>query len=385
MKGYKGFTLIEVIVIMAVIAILAAMAIPTALRIFQATAENTTRDEMDNLKKAILGDARKLQSHFRSDFGFLGDIGKIPANLDELLTRGSLPAFTFDSSKQAGAGWKGPYITGAAAGQASEDFKKDQWGNSYTYSDADFTNADGQLADGKITSAGPDGVLGTADDIVLEILKNETVAGFVRGTVKDGSGTGMAGASVEFYSAVNGALTTTTTTTDALGNYSFASAPYGPRSVKAIVTGLYLVAGSVSTSGGGDNDTVNFDVANYAGSDVIVTHITVTCNAPAVRYDDVTIGGVSVESTSNISCGTKLDITDTTIPASSTLAPMRVFVDSPDTQLADLTVKGGTVRRISLITFEESDGTDFNMANHSLTVTFWNGTTVISTITFTTP
>src|SRR2546426_9365190 len=71
MKDYKGFTLIEVIVILAVISILAAMAIPTALRIFQTTATNATTTEMQNVKNAILGDPTKVQNGVRSDFGFL--------------------------------------------------------------------------------------------------------------------------------------------------------------------------------------------------------------------------------------------------------------------------------------------------------------------------
>ena len=68
MKNHKGFTLIEMILILAVISILAAVAVPVVLRIFEQTTEDTTREEMDNIRKAILGNPAKLQSSFRSDF-----------------------------------------------------------------------------------------------------------------------------------------------------------------------------------------------------------------------------------------------------------------------------------------------------------------------------
>ena len=140
MNNRRGFTLIEVIVILAVIAVLAGIAIPRALRIFQTTAEDATTTEMQNIKKALLGDADKLQSGTRTDFGLLGDIGCLPTTalggLDRLLTQGTYAAWSFSSTAQIGAGWKGPYITGAATGQATAEFTNDQWGNAYTYTPA---------------------------------------------------------------------------------------------------------------------------------------------------------------------------------------------------------------------------------------------------------
>src|SRR3970282_325062 len=182
-RNRKGFTLVEVIVILAVLAILAAIAVPVALRIFERTAEDTTREEMDNIKKALLGNPQKLQTSFRNDFGFLGDIGCLPTTalggLDRLSTAGTYPTpYTFDSTKQAGAGWKGPYITGTPG----EVFTTDQWGNNYTY-----TPAGGPCPlTATLTSSGAD-IASTSDNITISIGASETTA-TVRGTVKDTAG-----------------------------------------------------------------------------------------------------------------------------------------------------------------------------------------------------
>jgi prepilin-type N-terminal cleavage/methylation domain-containing protein len=348
MNFRRGFTLIEVIVILAVISILAAVVVPTALRIFQVTAENTTREEMQELRRAMIGDERKLQGTFRSDFGFLGDVGRIPSSLDEILTPASLPAFTFDSSKLAGAGWNGPYVTGAAVGEEAEEFKEDQLGNLYDYSDVDYTNASGQLVDGKITSAGPDGVMGTADDITMEILKSETTATVV-GTVKDTAGNGLEAVPVEFYAAVNGTLTTTPATTDANGVYSFVSVPFGQRAISARPLLVYS-PGSVTTASGGQD--ISFKLVNYSTSPYTITQIRAEFTGGA-NYDQVRINGITVDSNNNIVSGQTVNVTSTGILASPAARPsLRVFVDSPNVQVPIITISGqGTVATIELNSF----------------------------------
>lgn len=392
MNDRKGFTLVEVVIILVVLSILAAVAVPMALRIFERTAEDATREEMDNLKRALIGDPRKLQSSFRSDFGFLGDIGRLPTaaeNLDALLTQGSFSPFAFDNTKQTGAGWKGPYITGAAAGEAPYDFKKDQWGNDYVYDDTDYVNASSQLVDAKITSAGPDGsMIATADNIVLEILKNE-VFGTVRGTVKNSSGVSLAGVPVEFYSANNGTLPASppTATTDANGNYSFSSVPFGARAVKANPT-LVLVPGSVTVSGG-PNNNVNFQVTNYSGSSVTVSSVNVTCPAGVGQWDDVEFDNQVGDTGGNHPCGTAFAVSggNYTLNANPTPAgAMRIVVDSPDTQLPDLILRGGgTTRAVELLDFETSGGANVDMRNRTLTVTFNLTAGGPAVMTFTTP
>jgi prepilin-type N-terminal cleavage/methylation domain-containing protein len=374
-KGYKGFTLIEVIVIMAVIAILAGMAIPTALRIFQTTAENTTIDEMDNLKKAMIGDPQKLQSSVRGDFGFLGDIGCLPTTalggLDRLLSQGTYSSWSFNSTMQAGAGWKGPYITGTPG----EDFKKDQWGNDYTYSPVAGTCP----LTATLTSNGPNGAAGDGDDITATIESAATTA-TVRGIVKDVTGTGLGSIPVEFYSAVNGTLpgTPPSTTTDANGNYSFTLVPFGARAVRALPPArLLLLPGSVTTQTNGE--WVIFTVVNYSASPITITTMSATWTPSAgTQYDSIYINQVVVDTGNNITSGTVHDITDTAIAANPLPSPsMRVFVDSADSQLPDMLLTSGTKTTVRL-EFENGD----DMRGRPFTVVF-NHTGGPSTVQFT--
>jgi len=378
----KGFTLVEVIVILVVLSILAAMAVPVALRIFERTAEDTTREEMDNIKKALLGNPQKLQTSFRNDFGYLGDIGCLPSTagggLDRLLTQGSLLAWTFDSTKQAGAGWKGPYITGTPG----EDFKKDQLGNDYVYTPV----AGACPLTATLASNGPDGLPSTADDITTNIVANDTTA-TIRGTVKNTSGTGLAAVPVELYYPSNGTLTTSTpATTDANGNYSFSSVPFGARAVKPNPN-LVLVAGSVQVQGGNNND-IQFQVTNFSSDAFTVTQINVTCPAGVTDYADSDFDGTTVTPGGEEQCGTTYNLSggNRTFNANPTPpSSMRVVVDSPDTQLPDYTIRGGgNTRTIELFDFENGN-TNIDMRNKTLTVTFTLSVGGPAVITFTTP
>jgi len=349
MNDRRGFTLVEVIVILAVLAILAAVAIPMALRIFESAAEDATREEMANLKEAMIGDPNKLQSSFRSDFGFLGDIGCLPTTLERLLTNGTLPTpFSFDSTKQTGAGWNGPYITGAATGEETGEFTKDQLGNDYTY-----TASGACPLTATLTSNGPDGQPTSGDEITFSITANETTATTVRGTVKDTTGVGLEAVPVEFYSAVNGVLTTTPANTDANGQYVFTSAPFGSRAVSAKPR-LVLSPGTVAQGGGGKD--ISFRVLNYSESAYTISAIRVEFDPVADNYDEIKINGSTVDSGNNFTSGQDVTVTATAIAASPATRPsVRVFVESPDTQLPDITISGqGTAADIEINSFNKS-------------------------------
>ncbi len=148
----KGFTLIEIVVVLGVFALLVGLATPVILGQIEAGRERATKSEMKNIFQAIMGSKEK------GDFGFLGDMGKLPETLTDLVVKPSgVLDFNNNYTNRVGMGWRGPYLQGFSP----EDLIKDAWGFPYQYSPSG-PNA------GQIISGGPDHDLTTtADNIVF--------------------------------------------------------------------------------------------------------------------------------------------------------------------------------------------------------------------------
>jgi len=179
--GHGGFTLIEVVVVMAIIATLTGIMIPFIYRIWESTEIDTTRERMTDLKKAMVGDPKLVQNGVRTHFGFVGDNGQLPSAIsnpdfggqytvsDELIT----------ASHMLYPNWNGPYMP---AGYDPAKFKKDAWGKDFVYT---VTTSGTRRVAASLVSGGPDGILGTADDIAdpgfqiseREVTPTDTIQG----------------------------------------------------------------------------------------------------------------------------------------------------------------------------------------------------------------
>jgi general secretion pathway protein G len=153
----EGFTLIEVIIVLSILAILMGIAVPMIYRQIASSAEQATKEEMENLKKALVGDPEKVQNGVRTDFGALGDWGGLLPTL-QALVQVQTPSYSYDQEKKVGAGWRGPYIS-----EEEGEYLLDGWGNEYVYTTEDYTNGNGDLVDGKIVSYGPNKAAGVGD------------------------------------------------------------------------------------------------------------------------------------------------------------------------------------------------------------------------------
>ncbi|MFQ6614683.1 MAG: prepilin-type N-terminal cleavage/methylation domain-containing protein, partial [Fidelibacterota bacterium] len=116
-----GFTLIELVIVIIIMGILAAVAVRTTTRITLNAKFNQTYEEMQSLKKSIVGDPNIIQNNIRTSFGYVGDTGVMPPTLDDLLSNGA-----------GKAGWAGPYVETGFTGDPYY-FKRDAFGQAYRY------------------------------------------------------------------------------------------------------------------------------------------------------------------------------------------------------------------------------------------------------------
>lgn len=125
----QGFTLIELVIIIVVLSILAAVAVPVFTNFTSSAKVNATREEMNLLKRAIVGNPAAISGGQFIDRGYEGDCGAPPSALLDLARKPGAIA-TYDRLTRLG--WNGPYIDSSRG-----DYLKDAWGQAYVY---DSTN-----------------------------------------------------------------------------------------------------------------------------------------------------------------------------------------------------------------------------------------------------
>jgi prepilin-type N-terminal cleavage/methylation domain-containing protein len=117
----RGMTLIELLVVLIIIGILGAVTI----RAMDTTRERGNYDKtiktMERLAQGVAGNPSLIAEGRRTDFGFIGDMGRMPESLGELIQRpGSNPA------------WNGPYVRIPFVGD-ERSWRVDGWGQELQY------------------------------------------------------------------------------------------------------------------------------------------------------------------------------------------------------------------------------------------------------------
>ena len=213
MSSSQGMTLIEVILTVIIMGILATIALRVVGTINTAVKTEKTKTELEALAYAIAGNPALQNNGVRTDFGYVGDIGALPPNLDALV-----------SNPGGYSTWRGPYFK-TQFSQITDEHKRDAWGELYSYN--------GGVA---ITSSGKSGgIVKRVINSTSDLLLNQ-----VSGTVLDLDGSPPGNIYKDsllirlFIPDGAGSITTKTTSTDMGGYFSFDSIPIGNHDLQII-------------------------------------------------------------------------------------------------------------------------------------------------------
>ncbi len=361
----KGMTLIELVMVIIIIGILAGVGMKSMDSALVTAKIESTKRELDALAGAVAGNPDIISNGCRVDFGYVGDVGSLPANLDALVT--SPGGYTT---------WKGPYIKNNFV-QATDDYKKDAWNVLYTYN-------------GGVTIIST----GSGSDITKQIANasSDLTNNSVQGVVLDVEGIppGIYNVDVDItitYPDGTGGTTTATINPSAGGNYSFTGIPIGNHTIMAVNTptndtlisyitmppksnvidnlrfgsalwaagngssgnSLQYVSGSAQVEG---SDNVEFDISNNTGSDVTIDWLKATyVRDPAAYYERIRWGGSTVANSSSprYASGAQANFSNSkTINDGSTI----------------------TIKLQNFNTAQSGSGSDANMAGVSFTMLF---------------
>ena len=126
----SGFTLVELVMVIALLGVVAAVAVPKLSGVLEEARRSATLEEMSALRGAIIGDDASVSAGHPVSRGYEGDVGALPSSLADLVTRpGGVAAW----DRYTQTGWNGPYIDSGGG------YATDAWGNAYTYNSGQRT------------------------------------------------------------------------------------------------------------------------------------------------------------------------------------------------------------------------------------------------------
>jgi prepilin-type N-terminal cleavage/methylation domain-containing protein len=267
-----GFTLIELILVIVLIGILAGLASNLLANAVDQGRFDATQATLQNINYTIAGNPALVASGVRNSFGYVGDMGVLPATLTDLRTSPCVCPWTYDAASGTGVGWNGPYIDTKQNDSGSYLYTLDGWGNALDYSHPPVA----PLAAGQVRSRGSDnaaGGSGYAADITVPGAAI-TTTGTVAGTVTSAALIPVPGATVTITYPATGLAATASAATDNNGAFSFAGIPMGKRKLAATVGGTTYTTSTVVLPGA--TATVNIQTTGSTTTPSAPTAVTAT-------------------------------------------------------------------------------------------------------------
>ena len=209
-NNIRGFTLIELVIVILIIGVIGTIATLRMSESVETARYEQTKQELDQLAIAIVGNPGVYSNGSSSDFGFVGDNGALPSSLDDLA-----------QNPGGWTTWDGPYVE---SGLSGDDFKKDAWYSNYVYTDTLLRSTGSGANIDKLIAASSVALLSNGvSGYVVDADMEPPSAGFVDSvtimlTYPNGSG-GFAQPAIH---------------PDAHGRFSYTGVPVGNHSLRVI-------------------------------------------------------------------------------------------------------------------------------------------------------
>lgn len=158
----SGFTLLEMVLVLFLVGLMASATLMLTDNIEDQAKYDATKQRMEIMRKAIVGDSTRTVNGGPEISGFVADMGRLPLCVAELLALGEeitsppesspktyespcdvdteITAWSHDASTGIGFGWRGPYIQVSPERSGKIRFR-DGYGNSDVDDDIDALNS----------------------------------------------------------------------------------------------------------------------------------------------------------------------------------------------------------------------------------------------------
>lgn len=185
----QGFTLLELLVVIGLLGLVAISITSLVIEDQGVQRQEVTEKRWDEIRKAIIGDTSRTLNGEPILSGYVADMGRLPANLDELLAQDydndndsatpsiinqpawvtvQLNSVTPGVTGELSGGWRGPYLyTGGSK------FFRDGWGNV----DPDNINPNNEDTKNYGWNVTPTGVSPNITDIAVQSLGFDNAIG----------------------------------------------------------------------------------------------------------------------------------------------------------------------------------------------------------------
>lgn len=160
-SNQHGYSLFEMIIVMVIIGILASITMRSLRTANDVARTEETRTELDRLAWAIAGNPEIVSGGRRTDYGYVGDVGVLPPNLEALAVNPGLGT------------WGGPYMRDefrAAVGGDDNAYTVDAWGQAYSYAGSVITSTGGGSALTRQVAKSSDDLLRNSVTVVITDL-----------------------------------------------------------------------------------------------------------------------------------------------------------------------------------------------------------------------